>query len=423
MDFSFSSDQQLLKNSARAFLDEHCKPAAVRLLWDDPRGESDTMWKEMAQLGWLGLSLPEAYGGSGLGMVESAILLEELGRAAYPGPYWPTVLAADAVEAAGNDAQKKRWLSAIATGDARATLALLDADLDWDPAAMTARAEKTAKGWALSGTKRFVPWAHVANALLIPARAPEGPSLFLVDPASAGLKLSPVQGMDLATRWVHVDMDKVPVVPEALLGAPGQAAPLLSSLLRRGAVCATDAMLGAARRVRRGHCCRVCSLAARSAPPARCWVPRAGAWTWRSATRRCASSSASRSARSRRSATSAPRCCWRSRTRTRPSITRRGRSTRRPRTASWRRRWPRRTWATPRARSAARRSRCTAASASRGSTTCTSTSSAPRRSSRCTATSTTTASRSSAGPRGSAERRAGPCPRPRPRSTASASST
>src|SRR5438309_1687709 len=94
MDFSFSSDQQLLKNSARAFLDEHCKPATVRLLWDDPRGESESMWKEMAQLGWLGLSLPEAYGGSGLGMVETSILLEELGRAAYPGPYFPTVLAA-----------------------------------------------------------------------------------------------------------------------------------------------------------------------------------------------------------------------------------------------------------------------------------------------------------------------------------------
>src|SRR5882724_6211324 len=204
MDFSFTSDQQLLKNSARAFLDEHCKPAAVRLLWDDPRGESDTMWKEMAQLGWLGLSLPEAHGGSGLGMVETAILLEELGRAAYPGPYWPTILAAAAVEAAGTDAQKKRGLSAIATGDARATLALLDNDLDWDPAAMTTRAEKTSKGWAISGTKRFVPWAHVANVLLIPARAPEGPTLFLVDPAAAGLKLSPVQGMDLATRYAKV---------------------------------------------------------------------------------------------------------------------------------------------------------------------------------------------------------------------------
>jgi len=248
MDFSFSSDQQLLKNSARAFLDEHCKPAAVRLLWDDPRGESDTMWKEMAQLGWLGLSLPEAYGGSGLGMVESAILLDELGRAAYPGPYWPTVLAAAAVETAGTDTQKKRWLSAIATGDARATLALLDADLDWDPGTMSARAEKTPRGWSLSGTKRFVPWAHVANLLLIPARAPEGPTLFLVDPSASGLTLSPVQGMDPATRWVQIDMDQVPAATDAVLGTVGQAEPLLASLVRRGAVGAAAEMLGAARR-------------------------------------------------------------------------------------------------------------------------------------------------------------------------------
>src|SRR5213594_3573443 len=225
MNFAFSSDQQLLKNSARAFLDEHMTPATVRLLWDDPRGESETLWKEMGELGWLGLSLPEAHGGSGLGMVETAILLEEMGRAAVPGPYLPTVLAARAIEESGTDGQRKRWLSAIATGDARATLAFLDSDLDWDPAAVTTRAEKASKGWTLSGSKRFVPWAHVANSLLIPARAPEGPSLFLVDPSSAGLKLSPVQGMDLATRWVHVDMDRVPVVPEALLGAPGQAAP------------------------------------------------------------------------------------------------------------------------------------------------------------------------------------------------------
>jgi alkylation response protein AidB-like acyl-CoA dehydrogenase len=248
MDFSFTSDQQLLKNSARAFLDEHCKPAAVRLLWDDPRGESDTMWKEMAQLGWLGLALPEAYGGSGLGMVESAILLEEIGRAACPGPYWPTALAAAAIESAGTEAQKKRWLSAIATGDARATLALLDADLDWDPAALATRAQKAPAGFTLSGTKRFVPWAHVANVLLVPAKTPEGPTLFLVDPSSPGLKLSPVQGMDLATRWIQLDLDKVPVAADAVLGAPGQAAPLLTSLLRRGAVGAAAEMLGAARR-------------------------------------------------------------------------------------------------------------------------------------------------------------------------------
>src|SRR3989441_2020853 len=181
-------------------------------------------------------------------MVEASILLEELGRAAYPGPYFPTVLAAAAVEAAGNDAQKKRWLSAIATGEARATVALLDNDLDWEPASVTTRAEKSSKGWALSGTKRFVPWAHVANVLLIPARAPEGVSLFLVDPSASGLTLSPVQGMDLATRWVQIDMDKVPAAADAVLGTAGQAAPLLASLVRRGAVGAAAEMLGAARR-------------------------------------------------------------------------------------------------------------------------------------------------------------------------------
>ena len=142
MDFSFTPDQTLLKNSARAFLDEHCKSSTVRLLWDDPRGESEGLWKEMAQLGWLGLALPEEHGGSGLGMVESALLLDELGRAAYPGPYWPTMLAATAIVEAGTDVQKKRWLAPIATGDARATVTLLDADLDWSPDAIATRARE-----------------------------------------------------------------------------------------------------------------------------------------------------------------------------------------------------------------------------------------------------------------------------------------
>ena len=248
MNFSFSSDQQLLKNSARAFLDEHMKPATVRLLWDDPRGESEALWQEMAELGWLGLSLPEAHGGSGLGMVETAILLEEMGHAALPGPYLPTVLAARAIEEAGTNAQRMRWLSAIATGEARATLALLDADLDWRPEGTRTRAEKSATGWTLSGTKRFVPWAHVADVLLVPARTPDGLTLFLVDPAAAGLTLEPAQVMDGATRLVTVTLDATPVGGDGVLGAAGQAGPLLASLLRRGAVGAAAEMLGAARR-------------------------------------------------------------------------------------------------------------------------------------------------------------------------------
>src|SRR5213596_1752690 len=233
MNFAFSSDQQLLKNSARAFLDEHMTPATVRLLWDDPRGESEALWKEMGELGWLGLSLPEAHGGSGLGMVETAILLEEMGHAALPGPYLPTVLAARAIEEEGTNTQRTPWLSAIATGEARATLAFLDADLEWRPEWTRTRAEKRATGWTLSGTKRFVPWAHVADVLLVPARTPEGLTLFLVDPSAARLTLEPTPVMDLATRLASVRLDTVPVAGDAVLGSPGEAGPLLASLLRR----------------------------------------------------------------------------------------------------------------------------------------------------------------------------------------------
>jgi alkylation response protein AidB-like acyl-CoA dehydrogenase len=248
VDFSFTPDQTLLKNSARAFLDEHCKPATVRLLWDDTRGESEAMWKEMAQLGWLGLSLPEAHGGSGLGMVESAILLEELGRAAYPGPYWPTALVATAIAEGGSDAQKKRWLAAIATGDARGALTLLDADLDWNPESIATRAEKTTTGWSLTGLKRYVAWGHVADVLLVPARTPEGVSLFLVDPAASGLHSSPVMSMDPGTRLAHLTLDRVPVRNDDVLGAPGSATPRLGRLLRRAGAGAAAEMLGAARR-------------------------------------------------------------------------------------------------------------------------------------------------------------------------------
>ncbi|MBI4638550.1 MAG: acyl-CoA/acyl-ACP dehydrogenase [Candidatus Rokubacteria bacterium] len=248
MDFSFSPDQQLLRNSARAFLDEHCPPALVRSLIDDPRGESDGLWKEMAQLGWLGLSLPEEAGGSALGMVETAILLEELGRAACPGPYFPTVLAATAIAEVGSAAQRTAWLPAIAAGSARATVAFLDAELDWDPGETTTREERRAGGFTLTGVKHFVPWAHVADVLLVPARAREGLALFLLTPSAPGLKLSPVEGIDPGARWSTLRLDGASLPAGALLGEPGEAGPVLAALLRRAAVGAAAEMLGAARR-------------------------------------------------------------------------------------------------------------------------------------------------------------------------------
>jgi alkylation response protein AidB-like acyl-CoA dehydrogenase len=181
--------------------------------------------------------------------VELAIVLEEMGRAAYPGPYFASVvLAGLGLELAGSAAQKEKWLPAIASGRARGTAALLEDSLDWDPAGIVATATRTADGWTLHGVKRFVPWAHVADVALVPARAPEGVSLFLLDPRAAGVTLAPMVGIDLTNRWSEMRLDEAAVPADALVGAAGGAGPVLEALLRRAAVGAAAEMLGAARR-------------------------------------------------------------------------------------------------------------------------------------------------------------------------------
>ena len=249
MNFSFSEDQVLLRNSVRAALDEQCTPAHVRAMAEDERGYSETLWSEMAKLGWLGLPFAEEQGGAGLGLVELALVLEEMGRAAYPGPYFASVvLGGLGIQLGGSPAQKEKWLPAIASGQARASAALLEDALDWDPASTTATATKTGDGWRLAGLKRFVPWAHVADVVLVPARAPEGLSLFLVDPRAAGVTLTPMVGIDVSNRWSEMRLDGVTASADAMVGRAGDAGGVLDALLRRAAVAASAEMLGAARR-------------------------------------------------------------------------------------------------------------------------------------------------------------------------------
>jgi alkylation response protein AidB-like acyl-CoA dehydrogenase len=247
--FAFSDDQTLLRHSARAALEERCKPEHVRAMWEDPAGYSPALWSEMAKLGWLGLPFPEEQGGAGLGLVELCVVLEELGRAAYPGPFLPTVvLGGLALALGGSMAQKEKWIPAIASGEKRLTVALQEESLDWDPASTTTIAVRGGTGWTLTGLKRFVPWAHVADSVLVPARGPEGLSLFAVDPRAKGVTLKPLTGIDLGTRWSELRLEEVKVGPDDAVGAPGTAGPLLEALLRRAAVCSAAEMLGAARR-------------------------------------------------------------------------------------------------------------------------------------------------------------------------------
>ena len=249
MNFAFTDDQVLLKNSVRSALELHCPPAHLRAMMDDARGYGEPLWGEMAKLGWLGLPIAEEYGGAGLGLVELCLVQEELGRAAYPGPYFASVaLGALALTLAGSAAQKERWLSAVAAGTARLSAALVEESLDWDPASIATTATRNGAGWSLSGVKRFVPWAHVADAILVPARSPEGLTVFLVDPRAAGVALSGMVGIDPGARWSEMRLDGVAVADDAVVGQVGGARSLLDALLRRAAVASSAEMLGAARR-------------------------------------------------------------------------------------------------------------------------------------------------------------------------------
>src|SRR5580693_3717196 len=137
MQFGLTETQQVLKNSAREFFAAVSPIAEVRRLMETPTAYDAALWQKKAHQGWTGIVFDEEYGGLGLGLVEMAVALEEMGRALLPGPYFSTVLLAGAtIDAAGTPAQKAKYLSRIAMGEARATLALLEASASWDPDAV-----------------------------------------------------------------------------------------------------------------------------------------------------------------------------------------------------------------------------------------------------------------------------------------------
>ena len=171
MDFRLSEEQEMLQQSAREFLTQECPPTFVREMYTDQDGFSRELHRKMAGQGWTGLLIPEAYDGLSLKMLDMAVLLEEMGRAVVPGPFlFSSVLFALAITQGGSTVQKKTWLPRIAGGDAIGTLAFLEADDRLDAAGVTLKAKKGGEEYTLAGTKMFVPFAAVADILLVAAR-------------------------------------------------------------------------------------------------------------------------------------------------------------------------------------------------------------------------------------------------------------
>ncbi len=252
MDFDFTSDQVMLRNSVREYLSEKVPTAFVRKMGDDPTGLDKAMWKEMAGLGWLGLTFPEENDGLGLGMVELASVLEEMGRAVFPGPYFASVLlAGETLKHAADKAQKEKYLNGIAGGELVATMGVLEEATNWGPESVHLKAEPGGGGFVLNGVKRFVPFAHVADMLLVPARTSDkadGISLFAVDSKAEGVEMSPMTNIDLTSKQAEVRFKNVMVPEENIIGDIDGAWPLVQDVLQKAAVGAAAEMLGAARK-------------------------------------------------------------------------------------------------------------------------------------------------------------------------------
>ena len=143
MDIGFTEEQELLRDIARKFLDSECPTKFVREMMATDDAVTDQFWRQLADNGWLGITYPEDAGGSGLGLVDLVVLMEEIGRAVMPGPYPATVLLAGAaIAAAGSAEQRREWLARIATGEVKATLAVTEPNARWDAAGITATARE-----------------------------------------------------------------------------------------------------------------------------------------------------------------------------------------------------------------------------------------------------------------------------------------
>jgi alkylation response protein AidB-like acyl-CoA dehydrogenase len=249
MNFGFDEQQDLLRESVRKFLDEQCPLSEVRTIAASEHGYSPDLWKQISELGWPGLIMPEMYGGSGLGFVDLVVLLEEVGRTLFPSPLIPTLLAAETICDAGNDEQCARWLPGIAAGTTLATQALFDSvDLP-TPIGITLNGVSDGDGYVLSGEKSFVASATSADLFVVGFRtgtSADAVSLAVVDARADGVTVDPRKPLDTTKRHATLRLDGVRVSGEAVLGAPGAGWAAIQRAFDRGAVAVTAEGIGSA---------------------------------------------------------------------------------------------------------------------------------------------------------------------------------
>jgi alkylation response protein AidB-like acyl-CoA dehydrogenase len=244
MDFDLSKPQKLLKESARAFLARECKPERVRELMLTETAHDDQLWQSIADQGWTGLVVPEEHGGLGLGLVELAVVAEEMGRACLPGAFISTLTAAALIERAGNAEQRVRYLEAIAAGELKATVALLEEGASWDTDAVKLEAVRDGGNFHVTGQKLFVADAAAADLLICVAREGESLALLPIEREAEGVIVKPMPSMDGTRKLYEVGFEGVTLREADALGADGDAREALRGALEVGCVALCAEMVG-----------------------------------------------------------------------------------------------------------------------------------------------------------------------------------
>jgi alkylation response protein AidB-like acyl-CoA dehydrogenase len=245
MDLSLSPAQHLLQQSARAFLQQRCPPQRVQELALDPRGFAADLWKETATLGWPGLLVPTALGGSEGSVGDALVLVEELGRACFPSPFIASAVVATTALTAAGGPRARALLQALATGGRICALAVLEESGRLDPEALTM---PVAVPGRLTGRKLFVPDAHVATDVIVLGRYAAGPTALLLPMDRAGITAQPLEAMT-GDKLFELGFADVQVRPDDLLGAPGGGWAVLGPAFRVGALVRCAEMVGAAQRI------------------------------------------------------------------------------------------------------------------------------------------------------------------------------
>ena len=253
MDLVLSEEQEMVKTMARDFLTDKFPKTVVKEIEESESGYSPELWREMAELGWMGLALPGKYGGSDMSFLDLAVLLEEMGRACLPGPYFSTVILGGLpILDIGSEGQKQEYLPKIASGEKIFTLALTEPSARYD-AAIETKAAADNNAYILNGTKLFVPDAHVADYMLVVARTDEkskgeeGITIFMVDAKSPGISYTVLKTI-ANDKLCEVVFSQVKVPKENVLGQLNQGWSVVQKIIQRAAVAKCCEMVGCTQR-------------------------------------------------------------------------------------------------------------------------------------------------------------------------------